>query len=39
VLAGLLRGERIQRFPGADLMEEILHIAEKKIRVSLEKAD
>lgn len=30
VLAGLLRGKYIRRFPGADLMEEILRIAQKK---------
>lgn len=30
VLAGLLHGECIHRFPGADLMEEIFRIAEKK---------
>ncbi len=30
VIAGLLRGERITRFPGADLMEEILRIANEK---------
>lgn len=29
VLAGLLHSERIARFPGADLMNEILQIAEK----------
>lgn len=30
VLAGLLRGTYIERFPGADLMDEILHIANRK---------
>lgn len=30
VLAGLLRGEHITRFPGADLMEAVLSIANKK---------
>ncbi len=30
VLAGLFHGQYIRRFPGADLMEEILCIAEKK---------
>lgn len=36
VLAGWLKGECIKRFPGADLMEEILKIAnEKKLSVFL----
>lgn len=36
VLAGLLRGRRISRFPGADLMAEILGIAnEQKLSVAL----
>lgn len=36
VLAGLLQGKRIPRFPGADLMTEILHIAnEKKLSIFL----
>lgn len=30
VLAGLLRGKYIRRFPGADLMDAILHIADHK---------
>src|SRR3989344_1009403 len=30
MLAGLLHGKCIQRFPGADLMDEILHIADRK---------
>lgn len=30
VLAGLLAGERFTRFPGADLMQEILSIAEER---------
>ncbi len=30
VLVGFLRGERITRFPGADLLEEILRIADER---------
>ncbi len=30
VLAGWLQGECVHRFPGTDLMEEILHVAEQK---------
>ncbi len=30
VIAGLLKGKRVRRFPGADLMESLLGIAEKR---------